>query len=295
MAETPIEFHEEHVPGFLIHHKQDPSQMNVFHRHQGYEIVWLKAGEALYVFEEKVYHLRKNTILLFKSSEFHRVSLRDGAAYERVVVMFTADFFSFDHVLLKSFFHFMDQLPFPHFKLDLFVWDTDTFQAMIDNLLFESNHKNNWQQKAALEIYLMELILFLSRSMNIDQQANHKLDRVSEQQNPVDFHDQIVKEINEVWNTEWRLDTIAEHLHISKFYLCRFFKKEFGVTIQEYILQRRLFEANRLLTESSLTVHEISEHVGFQSASSFIRRFKERNRVTPNQYRKKQQALRDSK
>src|SRR5699024_8304867 len=102
-------------------------------------------------------------------------------------------------------------------------------------------------------------------------------------------------EINEVWNTEWRLNTIAEHLHISKYYLCRFFKKEFGVTIQEYILQRRLFETNRLLTDTKLTVQEISEHVGFLSASSFIRRFKERIGVTPNQYRKKQTDLRNCK
>ncbi|QGH35908.1 helix-turn-helix domain-containing protein [Gracilibacillus salitolerans] len=292
-SQTSMSFQEEHVPGFLIHHKKDRSPMNVFHRHHGYEIVWLKDGEALYVFEEKVYHLRKNTILLFKSSEFHRVSLREGAAYERVVVMFTEDFLSFDHVLIHTLCDFLDQLPSPHFMMDLFIWHAEKLQMIIDNLLLEDQNQNNWQQKTALELYLLELILFLCREIKDENQHDYYLTVEQQQSNPVAFHDQIIKEINEIWNTDWRLEVIAEKLLISKYYLCRFFKKEFGVTIQEYILQRRLFEANKLLTDTTIPVHKIAEHVGFMSDSSFIRRFKDRTGMTPNQYRKSQDKLRN--
>lgn len=160
-----VAFQDEHVPGFLIHYKKDHSPMPIFHRHLGYEIVWLKEGEALYVFEEKVYRLRKNSLLLFKSSEFHRVSLREEAAYERIVVMFTEDFLPFDHPISKTFYDFLDQLLFPHFMLDLFVWQTDKLQTIMDHLLLEDQSEDNWQQKGALEIYLLELLLFICREM----------------------------------------------------------------------------------------------------------------------------------
>ncbi|SER34813.1 AraC-type DNA-binding protein [Gracilibacillus ureilyticus] len=281
-----VQIQDEHVPGFLIHYKKDHSQMPIFHRHLGYEIVWLKDGEALYVFEEKVYRLRKNTILLFKSSEFHRVSLKEDAAYERVVVMFTEDFLSFDHPVFTQFCDFLDQLPSPHYMLDLFVWHTEKLQVIIDNLLIENQNEDKWQHRVALELFLLELLLFICREIKDENKRGHHLTIEQQQASPVAVHDKIIKDINEVWNTDWRLDKMAEKLHISKYYLCHFFKKEFGVTIQEYILQRRLFEANKLLTDTGLPVHQIAEYIGFMSASSFIRRYKERTGITPNQYRK---------
>ncbi|SFL38112.1 AraC-type DNA-binding protein [Gracilibacillus orientalis] len=105
-------------------------------------------------------------------------------------------------------------------------------------------------------------------------------------------HDKIIKEINEVWNKGWSLENIAKRLHMNKYYLSHFFKKEFGVTIQEYILQRRLFEANKLLSDTEMPIHQIAEYVGFMSASSFNRRYKERTGITPNQYRKNNKEFR---
>ncbi|KAB8137817.1 helix-turn-helix transcriptional regulator [Gracilibacillus oryzae] len=284
--QTSLKFQDEDVPGFLIHYKKDHSPMPIFHRHFGYEIVWLKDGEALYVFEEKVYRLRKNTILIFKSSEFHRVSLKEDVAYERVVVMFTEDFLSFDHPVLMKFYDFLDQLPSPNFLLDLFVWHTEKLQNIIDNLLAEDQNEERWQQKAALELYLLELLLFLCREIKDANKREHPLTFEQQQENPVALHDKIIQEINEVWNTDWNLVEMAENLHVSKYYLSHFFKKEFGVTIQEYIFQRRLFEANKLLTDTEKPVHQIAEYVGFMSASSFIRKYKDRTGITPNQFRK---------
>ncbi|MFC4402184.1 AraC family transcriptional regulator [Gracilibacillus xinjiangensis] len=290
--QASIQIQDEHVPGFLMHYKEDHSPMSIFHRHLGYEIVWLKDGEALYVFEEKVYRLKKNTILLFKSSEFHRVSLKEDAVYERVVVMFTEDFLSFNHPVLSGFSGFLDQLPSPHFMLDLFVWHTEKLEVIMDNLLYEYENKDNWQQSAALELYLLELLLFICREIKDENKRGHHLTIEQQQANPVAVHDKIIRVINDVWNRDWSLDDIAQRLHLNKYYLCHFFKKEFGVTIHEYILQRRIFEANKLLTDTETPVHRIAEYVGFMSASSFIRRYKEKTGVTPNQYRKKQERIR---
>ncbi|MDX8045749.1 AraC family transcriptional regulator [Gracilibacillus sp. S3-1-1] len=286
MGELSVPVQDEYVPGFLIQDKKEPSQMPIYHRHVGYEIVWLKEGEAMYMFEEKVYRLRKNAILLFKSSEFHRVSLKEGATYERIVVMFTEDFLPDSHPIYQTFSSFLEQLSSPHFLLNLFVWQTEKLQVITDNLLLEHRQQDSWKQKEAIELYLLELLLFICREVK-NEHKDILYQKIEQHQNKkMAVHDRLIKEINDVWNTDWRLDNIAAKLHMSKYYVSHFFKEEFGVTIQEYILQRRVFEANKLLSETDIPIHQIAEYVGFMSASSFNRRYKEKTGITPNQYRK---------
>ncbi|ENH97084.1 AraC family transcriptional regulator [Gracilibacillus halophilus YIM-C55.5] len=276
---------KEHVPGFLIQYKTDRNIPTNYHYHSGYEIVWLKAGKARYIFEDKVYSLKKDSILLFKSSEFHRVYLPEHTVYERVVVMFTDDFFSMQHTIMNQFQHLFESLSSPHLMWNAFIWQTDHIQPLFDALIEETNHPKRWMQQSAIEIYLLQLLLFLCREMEEREQLQPQSLKVnsSDQLSP---HDNIIQAMNEIWNKDWKLDDLADKLHFNKYYLCHFFKKEFGVTVQEYILQRRMFEAMKMLHYKNLTVQQIAEYVGFQSASSFIRRFKNHVGVTPNQYRK---------
>lgn len=53
----------------------------------------------------------------------------------------------------------------------------------------------------------------------------------------------------------------------------------------EYLQTKRLNEAMQLLEETSLSVLEISNAVGYENDSFFRRKFKERFSVTPKQYR----------
>ncbi|MDE6103821.1 MAG: AraC family transcriptional regulator, partial [Oscillospiraceae bacterium] len=82
------------------------------------------------------------------------------------------------------------------------------------------------------------------------------------------------------------LDDLAERFYISKFYLTREFKKEFGITIIHYILNKRMEYAKELLTFTDKTVEEISEICGFNDQSYFSRQFKKSENITCMSYRK---------
>lgn len=82
------------------------------------------------------------------------------------------------------------------------------------------------------------------------------------------------------------LDTLANHFYISKFHLAREFKRIFGVTIGEYLLQQRISKAKSLLRFSDLSVEEIGLQCGFSDGGYFIRVFKKEEKTTPAQYRK---------
>ncbi|MCI8361518.1 MAG: helix-turn-helix transcriptional regulator [Clostridiales bacterium] len=67
--------------------------------------------------------------------------------------------------------------------------------------------------------------------------------------------------------------------------LVRRFKLITGKTISAYILDYRLYAAQYKLRFTQLSVQEISNATGFQSAAYFCKIFKQRNGMTPNQFR----------
>ncbi|WP_100406292.1 helix-turn-helix transcriptional regulator [Bacillus solitudinis] len=273
----------ETVPTFIIQYKTSDITASNFHFHSGYEIVWLKQGEAKYIFEEKVYHLTKHHVLLFKSTEFHKVSLSANSVYERVVIMFTDEFVSFDHPILTKFKQFLEDLPLPHYVLHLFTWKAEQFQHIVDHLLREQEN-NQWEQKSALELYFLELLLYLGREIQLSYDPKSHLSDFQASKD-VGVHERILKEINVIWDTDWCLENLADRLHFNKYYLCHFFKKEFGVTIYQYIQQRRIYEAKKMLINTDMPIHKLAKKVGFTSVSSFIRSFKNHVRMTPKKYR----------
>ena len=65
------------------------------------------------------------------------------------------------------------------------------------------------------------------------------------------------------------------------FFLKRAFKRRFGMTIREFITQRRLETANRLLREGGCSVGEAARRVGFRHQGYFARLFFRRYGIYP--------------
>lgn len=83
------------------------------------------------------------------------------------------------------------------------------------------------------------------------------------------------------------LDGIGKELHISKYHLCRLFKCEYGVSVMNYIKQRRINLAKGLLLKSDKSISEIALLSGFADFSTFSRAFKDAAGTTPSAFRKK--------
>ena len=65
----------------------------------------------------------------------------------------------------------------------------------------------------------------------------------------------------------------------------RDFKRQFGVTPNQWLMEARLEKAHALIQETSLSVTEVALEVGYTSTSHFIKSFKARYGVTPRQVR----------
>lgn len=86
------------------------------------------------------------------------------------------------------------------------------------------------------------------------------------------------------------LERLAEEACFSKFHFCREFKRYLGVTPIQYLMQRRIDLAARLLRSKHLPISAIALKTGFPDQSEFTKSFKKCLGVTPSTY--KQAALR---
>ena len=79
---------------------------------------------------------------------------------------------------------------------------------------------------------------------------------------------------------------LADELNVSINRLISDFRTETGKTPGSYIQHVRLSQASRLLSNTDLTIQNISTMAGIPDANYFIKLFKREYSMTPNQYRK---------
>jgi AraC-like DNA-binding protein len=79
---------------------------------------------------------------------------------------------------------------------------------------------------------------------------------------------------------------LAAEFRLSPAYLQRLFKNETGICMGEWLSEQRLQRAAYLLSNSYLSIKEITHAIGYEHTSSFIRAFERRFQQAPARYRK---------
>ena len=84
-----------------------------------------------------------------------------------------------------------------------------------------------------------------------------------------------------------KVSEIASYIGISRYYLTHIFKEKLHVSPQEFLLNYRMEQANRLLRTTGLSVQAVSEKVGYENPLTFSKTFKNKFGLSPKKYREK--------
>jgi AraC-like DNA-binding protein len=82
------------------------------------------------------------------------------------------------------------------------------------------------------------------------------------------------------------LRDVADAVRLTTGHLTTAVGRRTGRTVQQWITERRMQEARRLLADTDLTVAEIARRVGYREAGYFVRRFRAAHGVTPAAWRR---------
>jgi AraC-like DNA-binding protein len=195
--------------------------------------------------------------------------------------------------------------PSYYFKRDFLV-DKSFFKKQCDNMpgLFKSIHE---KYTSTVVNFSLEEISFLEKNLNelhAQNDINTKISlgsiflymffskflaacQVSDQALP---KPKLISKIIEILNMNQHitnpLQGIQKRFHYSPAYICHYFKKQTGMTITEYANEIKLKHAAFYLTNTSLSLREICDRIGYESLSYFHKLFQKKYQMTPSQYRK---------
>lgn len=135
------------------------------------------------------------------------------------------------------------------------------------------------------------------RDMRINSGLNELLVLLmNESWHPADRSDAILKKqnlepIRDYLDTHYTekisLDALADQFFISKFYLTRVFKEQYGVSINTYVLNLRITKAKQMLRFTDKKLEDIGYQCGLGAPHYFSRIFKQVEGITPSEFREK--------
>lgn len=84
------------------------------------------------------------------------------------------------------------------------------------------------------------------------------------------------------------VDSIADSLHMNRFYLMRLFKQETGCTINEFLTRHRVEMACEFLKCRECSISEAGANAGYPDSNYFCKVFKKQTGLLPSEYRSRQ-------
>lgn len=96
---------------------------------------------------------------------------------------------------------------------------------------------------------------------------------------------QLVTYVDEHYAEPIRLADLAARADMSPHYFCQLFKQSTGQSPHQYLMERRIEHAKRMLREGRMTLAEIAYRTGFSSQAHFTGAFRRWAGVTPGEYR----------
>jgi AraC-like DNA-binding protein len=97
--------------------------------------------------------------------------------------------------------------------------------------------------------------------------------------------------IDENYRETLSLDALADRFAISKYHLCRVFKRRTGHSPHEYLTDVRIANAKALLHATDMKIADIAMEAGFTNNPHFFEIFRKYEGISPAEYRKRYERM----
>ena len=236
-----------------------PADLNSNHCHDKYEILYIIEGSGRCVIEGIEYPIKPRTVFVFPPLVYHVVYVDEGVVYDRAVMHFDKKSVAESVTdILESFGIDKNSVsPAAFYRADVV---SDQIAFLFDRIEISESFPASERAKF-LGLLLSELILLVS--MSSQETVTHDEGELGAR---------VIRYLNEYVDRDISLDELARRFFVSKYYLCRAFKKHNGISVHGYINQKRVMYAKQLI-EAGETASRAAYRVGFGDYSAFYRAY----------------------
>ena len=241
---------------------------SVPHTHTCSELFYVIDGEGRFLIENQTYSVSANDLVIVNPNIPHTEVSFNASPLKYIVLgiegleltsMSPEDNTNFCIINLKSI--------------------KDIILHHLQNMLSEIEHKDTGYDVVCQD--LMEIIIVL-----LGRQTNFStmLTPIPKKTNALCSSTK--RYIDTHYQDKLTLEQLADISHVNKYYLAHAFTKEYGISPINYLISKRISEAEHLLKTTDFSLSLISNTTGFSSSSYFTQIFKKQNGCTPSEFRK---------
>lgn len=99
------------------------------------------------------------------------------------------------------------------------------------------------------------------------------------------IYNDIIDYVKQNIHSKLTVSHIAKHFGYNEKYLSHMFSSTSKMPLKQFILKNKMDEANFLLTDTNMSVREISDSLGFNDNHHFMKCYKKTTGLTPSEYR----------
>ena len=245
------------------------------HMHRDLELFVVLEGEGNIIIKNEKHRVRKGDTILINAYDSHEI-IAISDTLTLLIIQFSNHF-------LREYYHAMRNTVFLNSTPRSKFTGTEYVRLLDDMIrLSEDYLKGEHLFELSCVHYLSDILHMLYRYMDTAELSETEYTKRKKQNRRID---RITSYISENYQGPIRLSDLAEMEGITTTHLSHFFTENFGMTFQEYLKDKRLECALRMIGDDSLTISEIASSSGFSELKYMTKAFKDAFGMSPSEYR----------
>jgi YesN/AraC family two-component response regulator len=224
--------------------------------YNNYELIYFLRGNGKYIVEGKEYSISERSVLFLRPMTYYCIINEANEEIEIASILFDSSVFHSEiSTMIDGIFQSGEQSRF---------YSAESVPYAVASAFDRIELASSLMTDSATEFLkalTSEIIVFLS------SQSDEQLE-ICEQ----DLGARVLRYINANIDKNLSLDKLSKKFFVSKYYLCRAFKKYSGTSVHSYINHKRIMYAKQLI-DSGLTASKAAYEVGFGDYSAFYRAY----------------------
>lgn len=255
----------------VFYNKNILPHVNMPHLHSQYEFYYnIEGGNGMFA-DKKFYQCTGHDLFLIPKTCVHKVLVPKDTYYERCIINIDSKLVDAINATpnLNRPLLWLDGLGEPEpKKVNLNPKEHQELMKMV--AAYNASGQNELMQYAKL----LEILAFLGEQFPIGKECE------GDTRQAKSIPEQALAVIEEDFK-HLRISDISEKLYVNSSYLSTLFKEEYGITLEHYLIIRKIAEAKKYLY-MGVPVSKACELSGFNDYSNFIRTFKKFEGCSPS-------------
>ena len=229
-------------------------------------MVYIPTGAGVLETKEATYKVSSGDMLMIYYDEWHRYKPNSSEGWEEYWIGFEGDFFE-ESIKLEIFPEKKSYVKRLGYKEEIIF------------LMSQSHELIKRNSRGYKKILAGILIQLLAYTLSIDEDEQNSGEEGIVNKTIKLIRTQLYKEVD--------FEALAAKFNLSYSRFRTIFKQQTGIAPQQYLIQERIQNAHRLLSNTDKAIKEIASLTGFQSVFYFSRIFRQKTGFSPTEVRRK--------